>query len=53
LSLTGIKYNHEHNHAYRIIVGKTKGKIPHEIHLCKEEDNIKMDFKELGFVDAD
>jgi hypothetical protein len=33
---------------YRVLVGKTYGKRPLRRHRCRWEDNIKMDFQEVG-----
>jgi hypothetical protein len=40
----GVKRN-----AYRIFVGKPKGKRPLERLRCRWEDNIKMDLREIGW----
>jgi hypothetical protein len=34
--------------AYRVLVGKPEGKRPLGSHRCRLEDNIKMDFQEMG-----
>jgi hypothetical protein len=33
---------------YRVLVGKPEGKRPLGIPRCRWEDNIKMDFQEVG-----
>jgi hypothetical protein len=33
---------------YRVLVGKLEGKGPLERPRCRWEDNIKMDFQEVG-----
>jgi hypothetical protein len=38
----------EKTNTYRILVGKPKGKRPLGRHTCRWEDNIKMDFREIG-----
>jgi hypothetical protein len=35
---------------YKIFVGKSEWKRPFVIHRRKREDNIKIDFKEIGYV---
>jgi hypothetical protein len=35
--------------AYRILVGKPGGKRPLERHRRRSEDNIKMDYREIGW----
>jgi hypothetical protein len=35
--------------AYRVLVGRPEGKRPLGRHRCRWEDNIKMDFGEIGF----
>jgi hypothetical protein len=42
--MTGEKRN-----AYRILVGKPEGKRPLEIPRHRWADNIKMDFREVGW----
>jgi hypothetical protein len=34
--------------AYKILVGKPEGKIPHRRPRHKWEDNIRMDLREIG-----
>jgi hypothetical protein len=38
----------EMRNAYKILVGKPEGKIPHGRHRRKGKDNIKMYLKERG-----
>ena len=38
----------ERRYAYRVLVGKPKGKRPLRRLMCGWEDNNKMDVKELG-----
>jgi hypothetical protein len=38
---------------YRILVGKSEGKRPLGRHRRRWEDNIKMDFQEVGCVGID
>jgi len=38
----------ERRDAYRVLVGKLKGKRSLEIPGCRWEDNIKMDYQEVG-----
>jgi len=35
--------------AYRVLVGKSKGKRPLGRPSCRWEDNIKMDLREVGW----
>jgi len=35
--------------AYRVLVGKTEGKIPLGRPRCRWEDNIKMDPQDVGW----
>ena len=35
--------------AYRVLVGKSKGRKPLGKPRCRWEDNIKMDFREVGW----
>jgi hypothetical protein len=39
--------------AYSILVGRPEGRRPLERPRCRREDNIKMDLREIGFVDVD
>jgi hypothetical protein len=41
----------ERRGAYRVLVGKPEGKRPLERLECRWEDNIKMDFQEIGWGD--
>jgi len=34
------------------LVGKTEGKIPLGRPRCRRENNIKMDIKEIGWIDT-
>ena len=38
----------ESTNAYRVLVGKPEGKRPLGRPRCRWEDNIKMDFREVG-----
>jgi hypothetical protein len=38
----------EKSNGYRILVGKPEGKRPLGRPRCRWEDNIKMDFREIG-----
>jgi hypothetical protein len=38
---------------YKIVVGKPEGKSPHGRCWHRWEDNIKMDFIEIGFENID
>ena len=38
---------------YRVLVGKRKGKRPLGRQSCRWEDNIKLDFQEVGCGDSD
>jgi hypothetical protein len=40
---------HEKRNAYRILVGKPKGKRPLGRPRCRRVDNIKMDLREIGW----
>jgi hypothetical protein len=33
----------------KVVTGKSKGKCPHEIHRCGQNNNIKMDFKVIVY----
>jgi hypothetical protein len=37
---------------YRVLVGRLKGKRPLGRSRCRWEDNIKLDFREIGFDGA-
>jgi hypothetical protein len=39
--------------AYNILVGRPEGRRPLGRHSRRWEDNIKMDFREIGFGDVD
>jgi hypothetical protein len=39
----------EKRNAYRILVGKPEGKRPLGSSKCRWEDNVKMDFREIGW----
>jgi hypothetical protein len=39
----------ERRGVYRVLVGKPEGKKPLGRHRCRWEDNIKMDFQEVGW----
>jgi hypothetical protein len=41
----------EKRNAYSVLVGKPKGKIPLGKPRRRWEDNIKMDFIEVGWID--
>ena len=43
----------ERRGVYRDFVGKPEGKIPLARPRCRWEDNIKMDFQEVGCEDMD
>ncbi|KAJ4444194.1 hypothetical protein ANN_05984 [Periplaneta americana] len=43
----------ESRNAYRVLVGRLKGKIPLERPRCRWEDNFKMDLREVGYDDRD
>jgi hypothetical protein len=43
----------ENSNAYRVLVGKPEGKRPLGRHICRLEDNIKMDLKEIGWGSMD
>jgi hypothetical protein len=38
---------------YKVFVGKIEGKRPLERPRCGWEDNIEMDFREIGWGDVD
>jgi hypothetical protein len=38
---------------YRLIVGKPKGKRPLGSPRCRWVDNIRMDFRDVGWSDVD
>ena len=38
----------ERRGVYTVLVGKPEGKRPLGTHRCRWEDNIKMDFQEVG-----
>jgi hypothetical protein len=44
---------HEKRKAYKILVGKDEGKRPLGRHRRGWEDNIKMDFREIGLEGVD
>jgi hypothetical protein len=35
--------------AYKILVRKSEGQRPHRIHRHREEDNIRMDLRDIGW----
>jgi hypothetical protein len=39
--------------AYNILIGRSEGRRPLGRPRCRWEDNIKMDFREIGFGDVD
>jgi hypothetical protein len=39
----------EKKNVYRVMVGKPEGKRPLRRPRCRWEDNIKMDFREIGW----
>jgi hypothetical protein len=41
----------EKRNAYRFLVGKTEGKRP--LRICRWEDNIKIDLREIGWDGMD
>jgi hypothetical protein len=43
----------EKRNAYRILVGKPEGKRPLGRPRCRWVDNIKMDFREIGWDGVD
>jgi hypothetical protein len=43
----------EMRHAYGILIGKLEGKRPLGRPICRWEDDIKMDFREIGWEDVD
>jgi hypothetical protein len=43
----------EKRNAYRVLVGKPKGKIPLGRLRHRWDDNIKMDLREIGWVGID
>jgi hypothetical protein len=43
----------ENRDAYKILVGMSEGKRPLGRARCKQEDNIKMDLKEIGWETVD
>jgi hypothetical protein len=43
----------ERRNAYRILVGKRKGRAPLERPRRRLEDNIKLDLRETGWGDKD
>ncbi|KAJ4447184.1 hypothetical protein ANN_09185 [Periplaneta americana] len=43
----------ESRNAYRVLVGRTEGKRPLGIPRRRWEDNIKIDFREVGYDDRD
>jgi hypothetical protein len=43
----------EKRNAYKILVGKTEGNTPLGRIICMWEDNIKMDFIEIGWGGID
>jgi hypothetical protein len=43
----------EIGNAYKIVVGKPKGKRPHGRPRRRREDTIKMNFQEVGLVGED
>jgi len=43
----------ERKDIYMVVVGKTEGKRPIGRPRCRWEDNIKMDFQEVGCGDMD
>jgi hypothetical protein len=43
--------NGEKGNAYRILVGKPKGKRPLGRHRRRWEDNMRMDLREIGWGD--
>jgi hypothetical protein len=43
----------EKRNAYRILVGKPKGRRPLEKHRSRWEDNIKIDLREIGWGGMD
>jgi hypothetical protein len=45
--------NWEKRNAYRILVGKSKGKIPLERRRYRLVDNIKVDLREIGLCGTD
>jgi hypothetical protein len=41
---------YEKKNIYKVLVGKFEGKRPFVIYNLKLEDNIKINFKEIGYV---
>jgi len=44
-----VAWSGEKRNAYRVFVGKPEGKIPSERGWHRWEDNIEMDFKDVGW----
>jgi hypothetical protein len=44
---------HEMRNAYQIVVVKSKGKRPLGRRMCRWEDNIKMDLREIAWDGMD
>jgi hypothetical protein len=43
----------EKKNAYRLLVGKPKGKIPLGRQRCRRVDNVRMDLGEIGWDGVD